>query len=385
VTSYRKLMRQRGLINHENQLRLIEDDTHWSLIEGQQVAPKNLVSLMSSIVNGKTSAAALRSAHQDTHEAASETERFQGGKFDEKEGANRNNILTRDIIALLGVTQNELKLLESKSQTNNKQATQALANLYEMAEVVHRGPAHTKLQIRDELLIKSAGQGLSPAGPGDIRSNRNSVVLNPKILKFMDLMVKKSTMPGDAWENQMQAIGDPDQKLGNWLSQAPLFVTKTKSHDGEDVVAVLREGKTSQITKNGKKTYSYRSLALDAVSEQKNRKEGILGALLSNSKKFEHGKNKSRSSDDFYKEMMHAELDNEFGEKKALTRHMGRMGNKRAGQHQVASSYHPTQREVENTRTTRKNPAVSRGHLSRWGQACLPLGNPNQSNSAQIR
>lgn len=364
VASYGKLMRQRGLINHENQLRLVSDDTHWSLIEGQQAAPRNLVTLMSSIVSGKTAAEVARHDKHDSHAAPADSERFRGNKYSEKESTTRNNILTRDIVALLGITINEVKFLESRARTNNKSADMAIANLYNMAEAVHRAPAHIKLQIRDELLIKSAGQGLSPAGPGNIRSNRNEVVVNPRILQYMDLMVKKTTMPGDTWANKMQAIGDPDDKLDKWLTQTPLFVTKSKTHDGEDIVSVFHEGLQGQTTKDGKATHSYRSVAAEAQLNQKNRQEGMLTTLLDTTTSAQTRKTRDRTADDYYSEMMHAEIDNEFGENKALTRHIAPLGNKHAGRNQIREDHNPTRREIVADKRVRKNPAT-RTHLTR--------------------
>ena len=48
VAAYGKLYKNRGLINHENQLRILEDDTPWSRIEGARQAPRNLVKLMAT-------------------------------------------------------------------------------------------------------------------------------------------------------------------------------------------------------------------------------------------------------------------------------------------------------------------------------------------------
>jgi len=365
VAQYGKLMRQRGLINHENQLRLVSEDTHWSLIEGQQTAPRNIIKLMSSLVDGKSASDVSRHLSHDSHAAPANSERFRGGKYSEHEASTRNNILTRDVIALLGITLNEVKFLESKASKNNKQAQQALANLYSMAEVVHRAPAHTKLQMRDELLIKSAGQGLSPAGPGNLRANRNEVIVNPRILKFMDLMVRKGSTPGDVWENQMKAIGDPDDKLDKWLSDVPLFVTKSKTHDGEDIVAVFRQSNASQNLKDGKKTHSYRGQVAETMLQQRNRKEGVLDTLLDTTTQTQQRKNRDRTADDFYSEMMHAEIDNEFGENKALTRHIAPMGNKHAGRHQQRDDFHSARREIVSDRQIRKNPNTSRDHLTR--------------------
>ena len=365
VAQYGKLMRKRGLINHENQLRLVSEDTHWSLIEGQQNAPKNIITLMSNLVDNKAATEVSRHLKQDSYTAPANSERFRGGKYSEHELETRNNILTRDIIALLGVTMNELKFLESKAQSNSKKAQHALANLYTMAEAVHRAPAHIKLQMRDELLIKSAGQGLSPANPHNLRSNRNEVVVNPKILKYMDLMVRKGTTPGDTWENQMQAIGDPDDKLDKWLSNTPLFITKSKTQDGEDIVAVFHEGLNSQNKKEGKSTHSYKSQATEAMIQQRNRKKGVLDQILDLTTQSQQRKNRDKTPNEYYTEMMSTEVDNDFGENKALTRHIAPMGNKHAGRYQQRDDFHSARREIVADRQVRKNPATSRDHMTR--------------------
>lgn len=345
VAAYGKLMRQRGLINHENQLRLIEDDTNWSKVEGLSGgAPKPIARLMSTLMEGKTAAAGVRDAMQD-HDAPSQTERFRGIKYDESEQGNRNYAVTRDIMSLLGITENELKLLESKSNQNVSAATQALANLYKMAEVVHRQPAHIKLQIRDELLLKSAGGGLRP-GTGD--AARGSVVVNPKILSFMDTVVRSSRTPEqDLGEANWNADGDSEGKLDKGLSKLPLLVYKSHTRDSDEVAALWSTG-TNHVQPGSKRAHSYKNLVITATHVQKNRGASSTTNWFDESGKFNYGKLKTHENEDTSTAMHHAEVDNEFGENRSLTRHIGRMGNKRTSRNHIRDGVQREDMEIEN-------------------------------------
>lgn len=77
-------------------------------------------------------------------------------------------LLTQDIMALLGVTENELKFLESQERRNQKGARESLAHLQDLVQMVHRLPAHTKLEWRETLLTEMLGRGLRP-GRGNLR------------------------------------------------------------------------------------------------------------------------------------------------------------------------------------------------------------------------
>ena len=346
VAAYGKLMRQRGLINHENQLRLIEDDTNWSKIEGvTQFSPVNVTKLMSSLASDQTAAATLRMIQQDIA-APSQLERFKGMRYDESEISNRNNILTRDIITLLGVTENELKLLESKSNQNNKQAQHSLANLFEMVEAVHAQPAHIKLQIREELLLKSAGQGLRPGNPYE---TRQAIVINPKIIQFMDTQVRKSSPHEDSNDTMHLANEDSEGRLDKLdKSKLPVLIYSSRSRDSDDIVMSKHQTSSNHVMPGSKRAASYRNLTITATKLAKNRDKSNTSMFFSDSGKFIYGQNKTKDEDP-YTAMQHAEIDNEFGENKALTRHIGRIGSKQMRRYQFRTDDNPTRVEIENS------------------------------------
>ena len=344
VAAYGKLMRQRGLINHENQLRLLEDDTNWSKIEGMSGgANKSLVSLMSQLANGRTADASGRLLQQDQDSPAT-AERFRGMRYQESELQTRNYTLTKDIMSLLGITENELKLLESRSNQNDKAATHSLANLYQMAETVHRQPAHIKLQIRDELLLKSAGAGITPGTGYEARTN---VIVNPKILSFMSTQVRSArAQDQDLSEANWNADADSEGKLDKAFSKLPLLVYRSATRDSDSVAALWTQG--DHVQPGSKRAHSYKNLVITATEVRKNRDESDISNWFDDAGRFNYGKLKTHEGEDPYAAQQHAELDNEFGENRALTRHIGRIGTKQTSRYHVRDGIQRTDMELEN-------------------------------------
>jgi len=354
VAAYGKLLSQRGHINHENQLRLIEDDTRYSKLEGVGIVgiPAPVARLMSSAVAGKTAAANSRAVMQQDVDSPATSEKFRGAKYDESVVNNRGLRLTQEIVTLLGITQNELKLLESKTGSNNKAADLAFANLYEMVEAVHAAPAHIKLQMRDELLLKSAGQGLLPSIG---RTTQEQVIVNPKIISFMDSMVRKSESPGTG--NTRDGVADSENNLGK-ARQMPVLIYKRRGQDSDDISTVARAALAPSTTDSAR-VASYKALAKSAMNETKNRDKGIVTQFFSKSGQFTYGQ-VVKPGRDLLEIAMSTEIDNEFGENKALTRHVGRFGDKHAGRYQMREDISDASKqraEIENH--GRKNPQKS--------------------------
>jgi hypothetical protein len=345
VAAYGKLMRQRGLINHENQLRLLEDDTNWSKIEGNSGgAPRNFVQLMSNLANGTTSAETARLLNQDNDAAPALNERFRGIRYDESEVSNRNYTLTRDIMSLLGITENELKLLESRANKNEKAAQHALANLYEMAETVHRQPAHIKLQIRDDLLLKSAGAGIIPSTG---YNSRASVVVNPKLLSFMSSQTRTTkSQDQDLSEANWNADADSENVLDKAFSKLPLLVYKSSTRDSDEIAAMWTQ--TNHLQPGSKRAHSYHNLVMTATSVGRNRDNSDIDTWFDESGKFKYGKLKTHENDDVLTAAQHAEVDNEFGENRALTRHIGRIGTKHTSRYHQRDNVVREDMEIEN-------------------------------------
>lgn len=343
VAAYGKLMRQRGLINHENQLRLLEDDTNWSKVEGMSGgAPRSVVSIMSNLANGRTADASGRLLAQEQDSPAN-NERFRGIRYDEAELQTRNNVLTRDIMSLLGITENELKLLDSRSNQNDKAATHSLANLYQMAEAVHRQPAHIKLQIRDELLLKSAGAGMRP-GTGYEANIR--VIVNPKILSFMSTQTRSNRpIDQDLGEANWLAQADSEGKLDRELSKLPLLIYKSSTQDGDSVSALWTD--TNHVQPGSKRAHSYKNLVIGMTEVQKNRNEANTTNWFDDAGRFNYGKLKTHDGEDVLVATQHVEIDNEFGENRHLTRHIGRIGTKQTSRYHVREETDRTDMELE--------------------------------------
>lgn len=355
TAAYGKLYGQRGLINHEAQMRLLEDDTPWSRIEGTRRTPKNLVQLMATSledrggIHGQTAAQSARLIFQGTAEDSYGQEQFKGMRGGSEEMTNRGQLLTKDIMALLGFVEQDVRFLESRASYPGKQgktARQSLAHMYRMAEVLHALPANVKLELRSELILRSAGFGLIGGAGG--RKVRNKVVVNPKIVSHMDLMVRRSETPGNPLANRSGAVGDSEQQLSkrNHLN-GPLFVYKSVARQSEDIDFNRRAAentdskyKSSSNATEGKAA-SYRTLGIKAQRIEKNKRAGTGTQYQGDAQRAPVFKTKNIGDNDFYEHMMSAVTDTNFGENKALTRHIGRIGTKNMRRYQDHEEFNP--------------------------------------------
>ncbi len=341
VAAYGKLLRQRGLIPHETQLRLIEDDTKWlSSTTMKQSNP--IVKLMSSAVAESTAIAETRKNKQGSTHAAADSIKYGSSDYISKQNENRNNILTRDIVALLGITETEIKKIESYALVNRKQADLMLANLYNMAEIVHSAPAHVKFIMRDELLLKRAG--LKPATASSLREVSGMAVVNPKIIQHMDMMVRKNPTESSPEELLRLTLGDPEGKLNKNKSHE-LFVSKNRARNSDDIVRNKRVPTDHKITES-MKVHSYKNL--NNINITKNRQEGKMAEqFFYDATAAIQGKNKSLSDDNFYETMLDTEIDNAFGDNLTKNRSTGKLGSKYLIRHQTRDDIFNN--EIKNT------------------------------------
>jgi hypothetical protein len=262
------------------------------------------------------------------NEGAPGTERYTDGKYKEKQAVNRNLTLTKDILALIGLTSNEVKVVERMSNENRKGAPQAVADMYHLAEIVHRAPISLKMQIREELMLGTVGgRGLKPGNANDLQNNREQVIVNPKIVSFMDLMTRKEPKIGDKNQIRKQTVGEP--KRNDWIKDLEVFVAKSADRDSERVTNAFFEsdGKVKQTGGNGKKTHSYKSLALSEIDTEVNRHDTRTEQLLPNSAILQSGRTPIDASN-VNKSLRQAIHDNDFGENLKLERHIAPVGSK---------------------------------------------------------
>jgi hypothetical protein len=327
VASYGKLYGQRGLIPHETQLRLVEDDNPWSKMEkAAGLTPKGLVNFMATSVSGKegmTAAAAGRVNKQKTGDST---------KFNDTThtAANRNNIVAGDILALLGITQNEVKFLESFRGQNRKMADHMLANIYKLTEVVHRMPMHEKLQAREALLLQSAGGHLAPSDPSKLRKTRDQVVVNPKFIEFMHSVVAKGKdITGNEFmQNKWKGKGDSEGRLskGNPIQGVPIFVLKNQAKNVEKITEAFWNGSEMQKRPDlasDKKTHSYAGLKREISAFASNRKDTRITHDYQDTESFAQGKRQDPGDYAPTETLRQTEVDTHFQNFLVHNRHIG--------------------------------------------------------------
>jgi hypothetical protein len=331
VSAYGKLMRHMGLLNHETQLRIVEDDTKWGREFKGQAVVKPLVDLMSSAVEGATSAAAGRLAKQDT---AGDSGKYGGSRI-EKLAANRNQKLTGDIIALMGFTQDEVKRLDAVTGPHRKTADLALAQLHGLTEMLHATPAGMKLAMRDELALAAVHSGVRTGDGG--RAARNDVILNPKIKDFMQLMAKKNAdRTANPEELMRSAIADSEGKLGSGITGLPALIYKTggtgdvdPDSNRRDTETIVKKSAVADVA-----AASYKTLAMKAQQIANNRGAALQMQELDDSVRSARGQNMAIGSTlTNVGDVNTTAIDNAFGENKSLTRHGGRIGTKHMVRH----------------------------------------------------
>ena len=338
VSGYGKLYKQRGLLNHETGLRITEDDTIFRSSSAQN--NKNLVKLMASqIYSDNPNISPYTSA--EIARILQQTDKVEQLKpnltRDELESTNRSMKLTVDIMNLLGITENDIKFLESSKNVNRKTADQQLAQIKNMVTTVHKLPMNAKLDVKNELILLSSSKGLVPGE--DIQKNRGSTVINPKFIDFMAFQTGKTPGYGDVFANRDQAYVDPEDKLKNFVNQANMYIYKTANKPNDEISARW-DAKFDQLSVDtSKKHMVYKNLDKIRKRMERNRNS------INNDQTF----NISARTVDYQKSLIgdfipdvnrrDIMLDNIFGENRFLDRHGGRMGQKSNSRYNTASSH----------------------------------------------
>lgn len=249
TSAYGKLYKQAGLTPLESQMRQIEDDTpKYRGPDGVSIN-RNLVKMMANSVyndNPELSPRTASSIGRILMQATSgDKERFGGGKDREQE--NRSRKLTEDIVSLMGLTEQDMKFMQSNANKNNKQATEKLANLVDMVIQTHRLPIAEKMKIRDSLMLHSLGT------PKD-RYIGHETVVNPKIIQFMDNQVRSGKSGEDTELNREES-----QTSNKTTRTLELFVTK-QTNPADTMLNMYNGANTTNEKGISKNTPNYGSM-----------------------------------------------------------------------------------------------------------------------------
>lgn len=277
VAQYGMIRSHRGLIKHEPELRMVQSDHPQSAIDSIQAAPVGLSKLMSTAVEGQTSASAVR---QMIQQVEIDKGAYAPTDISEHSQANRSIKLTEDIINLLGFTEAEVKWLESEAVVNRKHAVAMYENIQHLVEMVHAAPAHVKLEMRNQLILElsGAGAGMRPASATSTRRARDAPVVDPKIVDILDLMVRRTEKPGLTEESRRRTEADAEGKLNHMLADMGSVMGKMAAPEtdkrGLNRRRALAMGDLDLVA-TGKVAGVYRALSRKLDSEYSNRGKGI--------------------------------------------------------------------------------------------------------------
>lgn len=307
TSAYGKLLAQRGLIDHQTQLRMVADDRKYSTLSSIRSGNKNLVVALDAMTRGD--------ARKRAHDASQAPGQINPNQARERSDANRTHLITGEIMSLLGYTQNDVRFLESMANQNNKQAQHALADLFRMTETVHRTPVFEKMQIRDALLLHGGLQ------PNAHVSSKDKSVVNPKLIEFMATNAGKSVMPGT------NAVARGTLKTGHdyIMESGPILVSKSASQS--DQSRNLRAALSTKKSDESKSTVNYKHLV----------GSGNIGSAIPDREFTESIKAivaKSRAPEQLRANLDSADIDNDFRNAGTIERHIGKLGNKRPGLNQ---------------------------------------------------
>jgi hypothetical protein len=296
-----------------------------SKIEGMRAMPTNIVALMASGAREGTAAKNLR---QSLQEAFGDPTKYPG--VSEQQTKNRDRKLTNDIMSLLGFTNNEVKWTESLKTTNRGAAEHMQAQLIQLVEFVHALPAHAKLAMRDELMMTSLGKSLTPADPSKIRRARDNSIVNPKLVQYMDVMVRSTEKPGDPNTARQLGWADPENKLQGIFANGELFTTRGRFEAESNPIFNRQKADTQDEMLPGHRetrTKSYAALSRNDKRAERNRNAGINVQDLQDTMTRIMGQNLA-PGDTRVPMLGDSTADNDFGENLFKDRRGGAMGSK---------------------------------------------------------
>jgi len=86
-----------------------------------------------------------------------------------------NQVLNKDILALVGITDNEMKFIKSLETTNYKAYKECIGNLYDMAIILEKLPPLAKENLRNQLFTQRTKEYLGGDGTLGLMSGKNNI------------------------------------------------------------------------------------------------------------------------------------------------------------------------------------------------------------------
>jgi hypothetical protein len=214
-----------------------------------------------------------------------------------------------------------------KSKQSNKgknQQIQDMNKILEFVEATQKLPNHTQIAIKEEIERFVAKN----PRPHDVHPDRSLVVVNPKIITFMDRLVRKSGRNGrkKIGSREGDYIADADmtiqtQKNGPSVNGLPIFVRKRNS---KGVEGASRKA-LANVKGESKRTHSYANAKPDVFQ---NVQDQATHDILMKSTAVNMKRAELMQARDMTAIRTDTNADNDFGENRGLTRHGRALGSK---------------------------------------------------------
>ena len=312
VAQYGKLYAQPG-----RQREGISRDTRYEAefsASKQRKPSKPMVMLMSAAVSNK----------KDKHAN-------QGGDMEFKTGHDGMTRRAKQIASsdeLMEMMHNALIQIKygnsEESRTGKNRSVDDLNKIREFVEATQKLPNRTQIAIKEELARFTSKN----PRPHDVHPDRAMVVINPKIIEFMDQMVRKNGKEVNEKLGSRRAddVAESDitiqtEKNGPTINGLPIFMRK-RNH--KKVVGASQSAFAS-VKGESKKTHSYRNAKPDIFS---NVQDQATVDLLIKSSAINMKRAELMQARDMVTRRSDLQEDNDFGENRGMERRGRPMGSK---------------------------------------------------------
>jgi len=219
MPSYGYLFRSGGLEKPQSRLRVMDQDRKINPFAASQNT-RDIMKFLSGKTGGRI---------QSQRFANSDKSRYN--RILEEEARPQGRVVIKDIMALMGVTENEIKWINSLDNKNKTQQKRMIACVAEMVEGLEKLPPNARLALREELLWDRVKSGIVPKNRGGL----SRTVINPKVKEILSAKNKKLKF-GERG-NHRESFGDPENVLQKIVTSGELYQRKLPRAGSESVVA----------------------------------------------------------------------------------------------------------------------------------------------------
>lgn len=215
VAGYGYIFKRMGLESPQHKLRVMSEDRKINPLGVRRENRKDLMRFLASRTDEN------RAITQGA-ERFNDIERTRYTNIIERQNAPQGRIIIKDIMSLLGITENEIKYINSLDQKNKIQQKQMIMCLAEVVQGLEQLPPNARLELRDELLWARVKGGPIPKNKGGLARAQITIKAREALKTTNTKQAKLANSQG------REAFGDPESKIKDLLSSGNFFVSKRR-------------------------------------------------------------------------------------------------------------------------------------------------------------